>query len=54
MAQATEKCTLSREGQYHRRACVEVGHLPSDCPEGAQNILMLREVLVDNAPEDRA
>jgi len=54
MAQATEKCTLSRERQYYRRLCVEVEHLPSDRPEGAQNILILREVLVDNPSEECA
>ena len=54
MAQATEKWTLSRERQYHRRLYVEIGYLPPDRPEGVQNIPVLREVLVDNASEDCA
>lgn len=54
MTQATEKCTLSRDREHHRRLYKKVECLPSDGPEGMQNILVLREVLIDNASKDCA
>ena len=54
MAQATEKWTLSRNGEYHRTLYVKIERLPSNGPEGVQNVLVLREVLVENASKNRA
>ena len=54
MTQATENCTLSRKRKHLQRLYEKIECLPSDGPERVQNILFLREVLVDNASKDWA
>lgn len=54
MTQATEKCTLPREREHHGRLYEKIECLPSDGLEGFQNILVLREVPVENASKDYA